>query len=91
MPVTQINGIQNCQPLKPVMPAQPIREAVSFKNANLASSNGTSDKAETLNIKYDIACRLAAYNAELASINNARANYYQTKYEALCKNGSCLA
>ncbi len=82
MPVTQINQTQCCQPLKNAsanVSAQPIREAVSFKNApsNIAPQNTAQDSFQCLEAKYDFACRVAAY--------------YKAEYENLCKNGACIA
>lgn len=85
MPVIQTNGIPCCQPLKPVS-AQPIREAISFKNSapSQAPSLDRLDKTQLLEAKYDFACRLAAYNSSVA-------NYYKAEYNKLCNSGACLA
>ncbi len=76
----------NVQPIKPVsfgkhsVPETFLREQ-TFGNEE---DSFTPSERHTMQQKYDLACRLAAYNSRLAQ-------EYKNKYTQLLEQGTCLA
>lgn len=58
MQTMNINAVSGCQPIKPTVPAVPLRE-ISFKNSQSAPQE--KQQPNNLEAKYDFACRLAAF------------------------------
>jgi hypothetical protein len=70
----QING---CQPIKPVRFERQKSPKLDMNTVDALIQNDTLDKVGELEVKYDFACRLAAY--------------YKTQYEKLLSQGECIA
>ena len=66
-----------CQPIKPVKFGRNTVPQEFLKNQTFNDETDSFSPKETLQQKYDLACRIAAY--------------YKTKYEALLAEGNCLA
>ena len=88
MKIQAINPLMsatNCQPLRPASFDRRNDSETYLKEQTFGDVNSfTSSSPCDLDKKYDLACRFAALECQVAA-------YYKTQYEKLLQNGDCIA